>query len=93
MGEASAVKPAETGPEGGTGCAWGEEPGRGGAPGAPPGWFIMSIVPLNFGAAPVLSAKLHLAQVCAVSVFWVPQFGQNTTTSAGFTRRRDARAA
>ena len=79
MGEASAVNPAETGPDGGTcawgawgawgACAWGDEPGRGGAPGTPPGWFIMSIVPLNFGAAPVLSAKLHLAQVCAVSVF------------------------
>jgi hypothetical protein len=41
------------------------------------GWFI-SIVPLNFGAAAPFRLKLHLLQVCAVSGFWVPQFGQNT---------------
>jgi hypothetical protein len=44
------------------GGAWGgggelEDPGR------TPGWFIMSIVPLNFGAAALLRWKLHFAQV------------------------------
>lgn len=53
--------------------------GRGGAaPGAPPGVFIMSIVPLNFGAAAPFRLKPHLVQVVAASGFWVPQFGQNT---------------
>jgi hypothetical protein len=73
IGGASAVKP---GPEagapaaaGGGAATAGDEPGRGGAPGIDPGWFIISIVPLNLGAAAVLSWKLHLAQVCAVSVF------------------------
>jgi len=59
----------------------------GGAPGAVPGgapcgpcWgvFIMSIVPLNFGAAPPLRLKPHFEHVADVSGFCVPQFGQNT---------------
>jgi hypothetical protein len=51
-------------------------PGRGTAAG---GAFIMSIVPLNFGAAVAgLSAKPHFAHAVAVSRFWAPQFGQNT---------------
>ena len=67
--------------------------GRGarGAPGAPPapeevdspaalgatGEFIISMVPLNFGAAAPFRLKPHLVQVVAVSGFCVPQFGQN----------------
>ena len=51
-------------------------PGRGTAAGAA---FIMSIVPLNFGAAVAgFSAKPHFAHAVAVSRFWAPQFGQNT---------------
>jgi len=52
--------------------------GVGAAGACPPGWFIISIVPLNFGAAPPLRLKLHLVHVAAVSGFCVPQFGQNT---------------
>jgi hypothetical protein len=37
--------------------------GGGGMPGAAPGWFIMSIVPLNFGAAALFKWKLHLEHV------------------------------
>jgi hypothetical protein len=50
----------------------------GAAPGAPPGVFIMSIVPLNLGAAAPFRLKPHFVQAVAVSGFWVPQFGQNT---------------
>lgn len=64
---------------GGAGGAAGDGgAGRGGAAGAPPGVFIMSIVPLNFGAAAPLRLKPHFVQAVAVSGFWVPQFGQNT---------------
>jgi hypothetical protein len=49
-----------------------------GAGAAEPGWFIINIVPLNFGAAAPLTLKLHFEHVAAVSGFWVPQFGQNT---------------
>lgn len=68
------------GPGGGPGGAAGEGgAGLGGAaPGAPPGVFIMSIVPLNFGAAAPFRLKPHFVQAVAVSGFWVPQFGQNT---------------
>jgi len=38
----------------------------------------MSMVPLNLGAEAPFRLKLHLEQCCAVSGFWVPQFGQNT---------------
>jgi hypothetical protein len=75
IGAASAVKPGAdggaptAGPEPGTGAACGDDPGRGGAPGIEPGWFIMSIVPLNLGAAAAFSWKPHLAHVGAVSVF------------------------
>jgi hypothetical protein len=41
-------------------------------------WFIISIVPLNLGAAAPFKLKLHLLQAGADSGFWVPQFGQNT---------------
>lgn len=58
-------------------------PGGGGA-GGPPGpgpmgacWLI-SIVPLNFGADAPLRLNPHLTHVDAVSEFCVPQFGQNT---------------
>jgi hypothetical protein len=75
IGGASAVKPGPDGgaaaPGGGAcgagGC--GAAPGRGGAPGIEPGWFIISIVPLNLGAAAVFSWNPHLAHVGAVSVF------------------------
>gem|GEM_PF-3392776 len=60
---------------GGGGVA-GPAGGRGGA--APCGWFIMSMVPLNFGAAAPFKLKPHLVHADAVSGFWVPQFGQNT---------------
>jgi hypothetical protein len=56
----------------------------GGAPGGPPGgggrddsWLI-SMVPLNFGAAAPFKLKPHFEHVDAVSEFCVPQFGQNT---------------
>jgi hypothetical protein len=38
----------------------------GGTPGTPPaapGWFIINIVPLNFGAEALFRWKLHLEQV------------------------------
>lgn len=63
---------------GGGGAAGDGGAGLGGAPGAPPGVFIMSIVPLNFGAAAPFRLKPHFVQAVAVSGFWVPQFGQNT---------------
>lgn len=69
----------------GTGAGGGAPPaggaGAAGAPGrgAAPGWgFIISIVPLNFGAAAPFRLKPHFVQVVAVSGFCVPQFGQNT---------------
>ena|SRR5437763_7765925 len=76
--------PMAVGPAGG-GAAAGEAAGAGGAAGAPgfaaPGWFIMSIVPLNLGAAAPLMLNPHLVQVVAVSGFLVPQFGQNKSAS------------
>jgi hypothetical protein len=73
-----AVGPAGGGvPVGGVGAT-----GAAGAPGfAAPGWFIMSIVPLNFGAAAPLMLNPHFVQVLAVSGFLVPQFGQNKRAS------------
>lgn len=55
----------------------GDEPGLGCGTCEAPGWFIISIVPLNFGAA-VFIANPHFVQVVAVSGFCIPQFGQNT---------------
>lgn len=55
----------------------GDEPGLGCGACEPPGWFIINIVPLNFGAA-VFIANPHFVQVVAVSGFCIPQFGQNT---------------
>jgi hypothetical protein len=40
--------------------------------------FIISIVPLNFGAAVPLRLNPHFLQVFDTSSFSVPQFGQNT---------------
>jgi hypothetical protein len=48
-----------------------------------PGWFIMSIVPLNLGAAAPRMLNPHFVQVVAVSGFFVPQFGQNKCASEG----------
>jgi hypothetical protein len=72
--------PAAAGPGAGGGPApGGAAPAAGaGPPGRGPGLFIMSIVPLNLGAAAPFNAKLHFAHVVALSAFWVPQFGQNT---------------
>jgi hypothetical protein len=44
----------------------------------PTGAFIISIVPLNFGAAAPLRLNPHFLQVFDASSFSVPQFGQNT---------------
>lgn len=43
----------------------------------PPGLFIMSMVPLNFGPAAPFSLKPHFWQAVAASGFWAPQLGQN----------------
>jgi hypothetical protein len=42
------------------------------------GEFIMSIVPLNLGAAAPLRLKPHFWHFTPLSSFCVPQFGQNT---------------
>jgi hypothetical protein len=66
-----------------------EAPRSGGAGGPPPGLagppargaagvFIMSIVPLNLGAAALFRLNPHFLQVVDASAFSVPQFGQNT---------------
>lgn len=52
--------------------------GGSGATGAVGGCWLISIVPLNFGAAAPFKLKPHFVQVVACSVFCVPQFGQNT---------------
>jgi hypothetical protein len=52
--------------------------GASGAAGAVGGCWLISIVPLNFGAAAPFKLKPHFVQVVACSVFCVPQFGQNT---------------
>jgi hypothetical protein len=62
-------------PGAGAGAALGAAPGRGTAGAA----FIISMVPLNFGAADAaFRAKPHFAHAFAVSWFCAPQFGQNT---------------
>jgi len=75
----------------GAGAATAAGAGAAGAAGAPAagagaaagfGWFIISIVPLNFGAAAPLMLKPHFVHEVAVSVFLVPQFGQNKSASA-----------
>jgi len=60
--------------------------GPGGGPGGAPmglggtsGCWLMSIVPLNLGAAAPLRLKPHFTHVDAVSAFCVPQLGQNTS--------------
>lgn len=60
--------------------AGGGPPGAapGAAGGCPGGWFIINIVPLNFGAAPPLRLKPHFEHAGDVSGFCVPQLGQNT---------------
>jgi len=65
VGRGAAPGTAEAMPAG-AGVAAG---GAGGAGGAPAGWFIMSIVPLNFGAEAPFRLKEHLEHVCAVSGF------------------------
>ena len=70
------------GPGGGAAAAGGGGTcGGGGAVEAFPGWFIMSIVPLNLGAAAPFMLNPHFVQVVAVSGFFVPQFGQNKCAS------------
>jgi hypothetical protein len=78
-GRAPAPTPPDVGPASGAGGGGVAPAGAAGAAGAgaagalTPGiagaWFIMSIVPLNFGAAAAFSAKLHLEHVWAVSAF------------------------
>lgn len=60
------------------GAAGGGAAGAGSGALGTAGAFIISIVPLNFGAADPFKLKPHFEQVVAVSGFWVPQFGQNT---------------
>lgn len=78
FGEMAGGAPPGAGPApgaaGGAPGAGAGAPGRGAAGGA----FIMSIVPLNFGAAAPFRLKPHFEHVVAVSGFCVPQFGQNT---------------
>jgi hypothetical protein len=62
-----APAPTDPGPLPGPGAPGAPAAGRG-PPGAGELWFIMSIVPLNFGAA-LFIANPHLVQVCAVSGF------------------------
>jgi hypothetical protein len=86
LGGAPGAGPAPAGAAGAAGAAAGAGAGVGaaGAAGfAAPGWFIISIVPLNFGAAAPLILNPHLVQVVAVSGFFVPQFGQNKSASRG----------
>jgi hypothetical protein len=56
-------------PGGAPAAGGGAAPGGVGGRGTPPGLFIMSIVPLNFGAAAPFKLKLHLLHVAAVSGF------------------------
>lgn len=56
--------------------------GASGDAGAVGGCWLISIVPLNFGAAAPFKLKPHFVQVVACSVFCVPQFGQNTRNSS-----------
>ena len=71
-------------PGAGIACPGGGAPGAGaGAPGRrPAGAFIISIVPLNFGAAAPFRLNPHFLQVVAASSFSVPQFGQNTRSTS-----------
>jgi hypothetical protein len=66
------------------GAAGGGAPGAGaGAAGlSPAGAFIISIVPLNLGAAAPFRLNPHFLQVVAASSFSVPQFGQNTRSTS-----------
>lgn len=66
------------GAAGGAACGGAAGGAPGGAAGGAPGWFIINIVPLNFGAAPPLRLKPHFEHAGDVSGFCVPQFGQNT---------------
>jgi hypothetical protein len=54
----------------------------------PCGAFIISMVPLNFGAAAPFRLNPHFLQVVAASSFSVPQFGQNTAHLARFATSR-----
>ena len=83
----AAAGAACAGAAGGAACAGaaGGAAGGAGAAGfaACAAWFVISIVPLNFGAAAPLMLNPHLVQVVAVSGFFVPQFGQNKSASEG----------
>ena len=61
------------------GMGGGAAPGGAGmGGGADGGCWLISIVPLNRGAAAPFNWNPHLVQLVAVSEFCVPQFGQNT---------------
>jgi len=68
-GAAGAAGPPGAGPA--VAGLGGDAAGEPGAPGfAAPGWFVMSMVPLNLGAAAAaFSVKPHLAHAVAVSWF------------------------
>jgi hypothetical protein len=86
-GSAAGAAGAGVGPAAGAGAA----PGR--IPASPPGgWFIISMVPLNFGAVAPFSLKPHLLQVVELSGFWVPQFGQKATRNLRFPLGPPSRA-
>jgi hypothetical protein len=78
-GPPGAAAPGAPAGAAGSGCA----PGRG----TPAGAFIMSIVPLNFGAAAPFSLKPHLVQVVELSGFCVPQLGQKATLKSSVPAR------
>src|SRR5690606_14206414 len=70
-------------------AAGGVPPGRG----TPCGAFIISIVPLNLGAAAPFRLKPHFLQVFELSSFSVPQFGQNTISPPVLPHVRDKKVA
>ncbi len=57
---------------------WPGTPGGAARGTAATGEFIMSIVPLNLGAAAPFRLKPHFWHLTPLSSFCVPQFGQNT---------------
>jgi len=63
--------------------------------GTPPccGEFIISMVPLNLGAAAPFRLKPHFLQVFELSSFSVPQFGQNTISPPVLPHVRDKKVA
>lgn len=82
MGGAAAIGGGGAAAMGGGGGAGNGANGANGDAGAVGGCWLISMVPLNFGAAAPFKLKPHFVQVVACSVFCVPQFGQNTRNSS-----------